>query len=68
MLMPRCRLVRLVGRLAGSLHFEDLILAWADQDQPLPRSFAPLALQNFRAMPRRDDLHLSVPQGSFRVD
>jgi hypothetical protein len=68
-LVARRLLGGLIGRLAGRFHFEDQIFARADQDQPLPRSgFAFLALQNFRAMPRCNDLHLSVLQGSFRVD
>jgi hypothetical protein len=44
-LVPRCRLVRLVCRSPGSLHLEDQILARAGQDQPLPWSgFGVLAL------------------------
>jgi hypothetical protein len=44
-LVPRCWLDRLIGRLPGSLHFEDQILARADHQQPLSRSaFAPIAV------------------------
>jgi hypothetical protein len=44
-LVPRCWLDRLIGRLPGGLHFEYQILARAHQDQPLSRSaFAPIAV------------------------
>jgi hypothetical protein len=61
-LVSRRRPLGLVGLPQNTLQFEDHVLAGAGQDQPFPRRpTAFFALQNFGAMPRRDDLHRSNP-------